>query len=126
MSEHASFLGERTLMRIFLGERDRCETGRHEGKPLWEAILLTLRERGCAGATVTRAVAGFGASARLHSDKVLRLSSDLPMVVEAVDTEEKLQELVAVLDELMGGGLITLERARVVLHRPGAEPPDEG
>ena len=120
-----SFLGERTLMRIFLGERDRCPRGPHQGKPLWEALLLTLREEGCAGATVTRAVAGYGASARLHSDKVLRLSSDLPMVVEAVDTEEKLQELVPLLDELMGGGLITLERARVVLHRAdGAETPD--
>ena len=114
-----SFLGERTLMRIFLGERDRCHRGPYDGKPLWEALLLTLRDQGCAGATVTRAVAGYGASSRLHSDKVLRLSSDLPMVVEAVDTEAKLQELVPVLDELMGGGLITLERARVVLHRPG-------
>jgi len=117
-----SFLGERTLMRVFLGERDRCGTGPYKGKPLWEAILLTLREHGCAGATVTRAVAGFGASATLHSDKVLRLSTDLPMVVEAVDTEEALQRLVPVLDGLMGGGIITLERARVVLHR--AEPDD--
>ena len=116
-----SFLGEQTLMRIFLGERDRCHGGPHEGKPLWEAILLTLRESGCAGATVTRAVAGFGASATLHSDKVLRLSSDLPIVVEAVDTEETIQRLVPVVDDLMGGGLITLERARVVLHRPGNE-----
>lgn len=112
-----SILGERTLMRIFLGERDRCRSGPHHGKPLWEAILLTLREEGCAGATVTRAVAGYGASATLHSDKVLRLSSDLPMVLEAVDTEEKLQALLPKVDELMGGGLITLERARVVLHR---------
>lgn len=115
MSE--GFLGERTLMRVFLGERDRVRSGPHRGRPVWEAILLTLREEGCAGATVTRAVAGFGASATLHSDKVLRLSSDLPMVVEAVDTEETLRTLLPRIDALMGGGLITLERARVVLHR---------
>jgi PII-like signaling protein len=108
-------------MRIFLGEKDRCTEGPHRGKPLWEAILLTLRDSGCAGATVTRAVAGFGASSHLHSDKVLRLSSDLPIVVEAVDTEQALQELLPTIDELMGGGLITLEKARVVLHRPGPE-----
>lgn len=113
-----TFLGERTLMRIFLGESDRCGAGPHKGKPLWEALLLTLREEGCAGATVVRAIAGFGPSARLHTGKVLRLSSDLPIIIEAVDTEEKLQAVLPTLDALMGGGLITLEKARVVLHRP--------
>lgn len=111
------FEGERTLMRVFLGESDRCPAGPHKGKPLYEAILLTLREEGCAGATVVRAIAGFGASARLHTDKVLRLSSDLPVIVEVVDEEENLQRILPRLDEMMGGGLITMERARVILYR---------
>lgn len=112
------FEGERTLMRIFLGESDRCQSGAHEGEPLHEAILLLLRERGFAGATAVRAVAGFGASARLHTGKVLRLSTDLPVIVEVVEREEKIQEVLPELDEMMGGGLITLERARVIMYRP--------
>ena len=112
------FRGERTLMRIFLGESDRCGAGPHRGRPLYEAILLTLRERGLAGATVVRAIAGFGPSAELHTGKVLRLSTDLPVIVEVVDEEEKLQSLLPWLDEVMGGGLITMERARVILYRP--------
>ena len=111
------FTGERTLMRIFLGESDRCDVGPHEGKPLYEAILLTLREEGCAGATVVRAIAGFGPSAKIHTDKVLRLSSDLPVIVEVVDDEEKLQGILPTLDGMMGGGLITMERAKVILYR---------
>lgn len=114
------FEGERTLMRIFLGESDHCAVGPHKGKPLWEAILLTLREEGCAGATVVRAIAGFGASARLHTSKVLRLSDDLPIIVEVVEDEGLLQGILPHLDGLMGGGLITLERAHVVMYR-GAE-----
>jgi len=109
--------GERTLMRIFIGESDRCASGPHDGKPLYEAILLTLREAGCAGATVVRAIAGFGASAKLHTDKVLRLSSDLPVIVEVVDEEDKLQAILPTLDGMIGGGLITMERARVILYR---------
>lgn len=109
--------GERTLMRIFLGEGDRCRSGTHKGQPLYEAILLTLREEGCAGATVVRAIAGFGPSARLHTGKVLRLSSDLPVIVEVVEQEEKLKELLPLIDEMMGGGLITMERAEVILYR---------
>lgn len=112
------FKGERTLMRIFLGESDRCEAGPHEGKPLYEAILLFLRQEGFAGGTVTRAIAGFGASARLHTGKVLRLSTDLPVIVEVVEREEKIQEVLPELDEMIGGGLITLERARVIMYRP--------
>lgn len=111
------FKGERTLMRIFLGENDRCEAGSHKGKPLYEALLLTLRAEGCAGATVVRGIAGFGASAKLHTDKVLRLSSDLPVIVEVVDDEEKLQRILPMLDDMMGSGLITMERARVILYR---------
>ena len=105
--------GERTLMRIFIGESDK-----HHGKPLYEALLLALRERGLAGATVLRGVAGFGASSRIHTDKVLRLSLDLPMVIEVVETEERIQAVLPALDEMIGGGLITLERVRVILYRP--------
>lgn len=115
------FEGDRTLMRIFVGESDRCEDGAHEGQPLYEAILLTLRERGFAGATAVRAVAGFGASARLHSGKVLRLSNDLPVIVEVVEREEKIEEVLPELDEMMGGGLITMERAHVIMYRPDGD-----
>jgi PII-like signaling protein len=104
--------GERVLMRIHIGERDR-----HEGKPLYEAIVSMLRERGCAGATVFRAVMGFGASARVHSDRVEVLSLDLPIVVECVETQEKIDEVLPILDGMIGGGLITLERAHVIVYR---------
>ena len=112
------FVGERTLMRVFIGESDRCRSGRHRGKPLYEAILLMLRENGIAGATVVRGIAGFGASARIHTEKILRLSLDLPIIVEVVETEENIQAMLPELDVLIDGGLITLERARVVLYRP--------
>ena len=115
------FEGERTLMRIFLGESDRCQEGPHKGLPLYEAILLTLRDLGCAGATVVRAIAGFGPSARLHTGKVLRLSSDLPIIVEVVDDESVLQRILPMLDPLMDGGLITLERAHVVMYRAAGQ-----
>jgi len=111
------FEGERMLMRIFLGESDRCPSGRYRGKPLYEAILLTLREAGCAGATVVRGVAGFGASARLHTDKVLRLSSDLPVIVEVVEDETRLGQVLPLLEPIMGGGLITMERAHVIRYQ---------
>ena len=100
--------GERTLMRIHIGERDKFH-----GKPLYEALVLRLRERGFAGATVLRGIMGFGASAGIHSAKVLRLSLDLPLIVECVDTEEKIQAILPELDGMIGGGLITLERALV-------------
>jgi PII-like signaling protein len=119
------FRGERTLMRIFIGESDRVESGPHKGKPLYEGLLLTLRERGFAGATVLRGIAGFGASARLHTDRVLRLSTDLPIVVEVVETEEKIEEIRPELNQLIGGGLVTLERVRVILYRPSDLPEDE-
>ncbi len=105
--------GERTLMRIHLGERDK-----YQGQPLYEAIVHLLRSRGFAGATVFRGIIGFGASARVHTEKVLRLSLDLPIVVECVDTEERIQEILPELDPMIGGGLITLERARVIVYRP--------
>ncbi len=123
--------GERTLMRVFIGESDRCASGEHAGEPLYEAILLTLRERGVAGATVLRAIAGYGASAVIHTGKILRLSLDLPIVIEVVDEESRIQDVLPVLDELIDGGLVTLERARVVLYRPAdaeadADPSDSG
>ena len=119
------FKGERTLMRVFLGESDGCRADPYKGKPLYEAILLLLRERGFAGATVLRGIAGFGASAKLHTGKILRLSTDLPVIVEVVETEAKIQEVLPELDELIGGGLITLERARVIMYRPESVPDTE-
>jgi PII-like signaling protein len=111
------FKGERTLMRIHLGERDK-----YQGKPLYQAIVELLRERHFAGATVFRAILGFGASAHLRTDRIELLSLDLPIVVECVDTEERIQEVLPVLDEMIGGGLITLERARVIMYRPELPP----
>jgi PII-like signaling protein len=107
------FKGERTLMRIFIGESDK-----YQGKPLYEALLERLRAKGLAGATVLRGVAGFGASSVVHTDKVLRLSLDLPLIIEVVETEEAIQALLPDLDQMIGGGLVTLERARVILYRP--------
>ena len=105
--------GERVLMRIHIGERDR-----HKGAPLHEAIVALLRERHLAGATVLRGIMGFGATARVHTDKILQLSTDLPLVVECVDTEEKIEGVLAELDAMIGGGLITLEKVRVIVYRP--------
>jgi uncharacterized protein len=117
--------GERTLMRIFIGESDRCTTGEHAGRPLHEALLAMLRARGFAGATVVRAVAGFGASATMHTEKILRLSLDLPIIVEVVETEEAIQAVLPDLDGMIGGGLVTLERVRVILYRPADVKDDE-
>ncbi len=107
---------EATLLRVFLGESDH-----HEGKPLYEAIVLKARALHLAGATVLRGVMGFGRSSRLHTSKVLRLSEDLPIVVEIADTEEKIQTLLPWLEEVVTGGLITLERARVIRYA-GRDP----
>ncbi|HEY7682316.1 MAG TPA: DUF190 domain-containing protein [Gemmatimonadales bacterium] len=104
--------GERVLMRIHIGERDRFH-----GKLLYEAIVELLRARHFAGATVTRAIMGFGATARLHTDKVLRLSVDLPIIVECVDEEQKIEAILPELDRMIGGGLITLEKVRVIAYR---------
>ncbi|HEX6308557.1 MAG TPA: DUF190 domain-containing protein [Longimicrobiales bacterium] len=111
------FEGERTLMRIFIGESDRCLDGQHKGRPLYEGLLDLLRARGFAGATVLRGIAGFGASAKVHTDRILRLSLDLPIIIEVVDTEERIREIQPELDGMIGGGLITLERAHVILYR---------
>ena len=107
------FTGERTLMRIHLGERDR-----YRGTPLYEAIVMLLRERHYAGATVYRAIMGFGASAHVRSDRIEVLSLDLPVIVEVVETEERIQAILPELDQMIGGGLITLETVRVIMYRP--------
>jgi uncharacterized protein len=111
------FKGERTLMRIHIGESDK-----YHGKPLYKAIVELLRDRHYAGATVFRAMTGFGASARLRTDRIEVLSLDLPIVIEVVETEEKIQAILPELDEMIGGGLITLERARVIMYRPDLPP----
>jgi PII-like signaling protein len=107
------FKGERTLMRIHIGERDRWH-----GRPLYQAIVELLRQRHYAGATVLRAIMGFGASSKLHTDRIEILSLDLPVIIECVDTEERIEAILPELDEMIGGGLITLERARVIMYRP--------
>jgi len=106
-------------MRIHIGERDK-----YHGKPLYQAIVELLRERHYAGATVLRAIMGFGASSRLRTDRIELLSLDLPIVVECVDTEERIVEILPDLDEMLGGGLITLERARVIMYRADVPPDD--
>jgi PII-like signaling protein len=102
------------LLRIFLGESDRWEH-----KPLYEAIVLKAREMHLAGATVLRGPMGFGKSSRLHTAKILRLSMDLPLVIEIVDSEENINAFLPVLDGMMGGGLVTLEKVKVVHYRAG-------
>jgi uncharacterized protein len=103
---------EAVLLRIFLGEDDRY---RH--LPLYEAIVLKTREKRLAGATVLRGPLGFGKSSHMHTTKILRLSSDLPMVIEIVDTPEKISAFLPELDEMMKGGLVTLERAQVIRYK---------
>ncbi|MBI2517164.1 MAG: DUF190 domain-containing protein [Opitutae bacterium] len=102
------------LLRIFLGESDR-----HGHKPLYEAIVLKAREQHLAGATVLRGAMGFGKSSRMHTSKILSLSDDLPLIIEIVDREEKINAFLPTLDAMMSGGLITLEKARVHYYRSG-------
>jgi hypothetical protein len=104
------------LLRIFIGESDR-----YGHKPLYEGIVLKAREMHLAGATVLRGPMGFGKSSRLHTQKILRLSFDLPLVIEIVDAEEKINAFLPVLDEMMKGGLVTLEKARVIDYRADQE-----
>ena len=106
------------LLRIFVGESDR-----HGGKPLYEWLLLEAREAGLAGATVLRGIAGFGAHSRLHTAKILRLSEDLPMVVEIVDSRDKVEAFLARVEPAIQEGLATLERAEVRLYRSGSQAP---
>ncbi|MDA8231409.1 MAG: DUF190 domain-containing protein [Magnetospirillum sp.] len=99
------------LLRIFIGEDDRC--GR---QPLYEAIVMKAREMHMAGATVLRGPLGFGHSSRVHTSKILRLSEDLPIVVEIVDTQDKIDAFLPVLDSMIGCGLVTLERVQVIQY----------
>jgi PII-like signaling protein len=108
--------GTGLLVRIYLGEADHWH-----GKPLYQAIIERLRERGVAGATVLRGIEGFGAKQHLHSTRILSLSEDLPILIEAVDAEEKVRAILPELDEMLGDGMITLERVEVIAYR--AEPP---
>ena len=105
------------LLRIFIGESDR-----HEGVPLYEWIVRKAREQGLAGATVVRGLEGFGAHSRLHTAKILRLSADLPIVVEIVDTPEKIDAFMTVVDGAVREGLATLENVEIRFYRSGAEP----
>lgn len=104
--------GECELLRIFVGQSDR-----YQGKPLYEAIVMEAKKAGLAGATVLRGLMGFGCHSRMHTAKVLRLSEDLPIVVEIVDTPEKIQSLLPKFDEMIKEGLVTLEKARVIAYR---------
>jgi len=109
---HEKFEGERTLMRIHIGESDKWH-----GKPLYEAIVKILRKEGISGVTVLRGVAGYGGSSVYHTDKILRLSQDLPIILEVVEHAERIEKLLPLLDEMVEGGLITLEKVRVILYR---------
>lgn len=100
------------LLRVFIGESDR-----YDGKPLYEHIVLLARKNNIAGATVTRGIMGFGAASRVHTTKILRLSEDLPIIIEIVDSEEKIQSFIPLLDEIVKEGLITLEKANVIKYR---------
>jgi uncharacterized protein len=109
---HEKFEGERTLMRIHIGESDKWH-----GKPLHEAIVQMLRKEKFSGTTVLRGVGGFGSSSVYHTDKILRLSQDLPIVVEVIESTERIEQILPNLDEMVEGGLITLEKVRVILYR---------
>jgi len=109
---HEKFEGERTLMRIHIGESDKWH-----GKPLYEAIVEMLRKEKFSGVTVLRGVAGYGGSSIYHTDKILRLSQDLPIVLEVVESTERIEQMLPRLDEMVEGGLITLEKVRVILYR---------
>ena len=106
------------LLRIFVGESDR-----YEHRPLYEAIVIKAREAHLAGATVFRGPMGFGKSSHLHTAKILRLSMDLPMVIEIVDTEEKVNKFLPLLDQMMGGGLVTMEKVKVIRYSHGGGEP---
>ena len=102
---------EAVLLRLFIGESDR-----HDGQPLYEALVLRARELGIAGATVLRGPMGYGRSSRLHTTKILRLSDDLPLIIEIVDTREKIDLLLKEAEAMLGSCLVTLENVRVVRY----------
>ena len=104
--------GEAELLRIFIGESDRCD-----GRPLYEAIVQEARQAGLAGATVLRGILGFGAHSRIPSAKILRLSEDLPVVIEIVDRPDRISEFLPKLDTMIAEGLVTLEKVRIIAYR---------
>jgi uncharacterized protein len=104
---------EGKLLRIFVGEADHWR-----GRPLYEAIVLEARKRGLAGATVIKGFMGFGAHSRIHTAKLLELSQDLPIIIEIVDAPDRIEAFMPDLEQMVGDGLITLERAEVLLYRP--------
>ena len=112
-SDQARLPVQATLLRIFIGDADR-----HGYQPLYEAIVMKAREMHLAGATVLKSPMGFGKNSRIHTAKILQLSTDLPIVIEIVDLEEKIQAFLPVLDEMMDGGLVTLEKVQVIEYRP--------
>jgi len=112
---------EATLLRIFIGDRDR-----HGNLPLHEAIVLKARELHLAGATVLRSPMGFGKSSRMHTTKILQLSTDLPLVIEIVDVPEKVEAFLPVLDEMMEGGLVTVEKVQIIHYRAHQERAKQG
>jgi len=107
-----NFVGENLLMRIFIAEGDR-----YEHRPLYEALVEMLQKEGFAGATVLRGVCGFGAHSVYHSQKLLDLSADLPMIIEAIESEEKVNAVMPRIDTMMSGGMITMEKVRVIRYR---------
>jgi PII-like signaling protein len=109
---HQKFEGERTLMRIHIGESDKWH-----GKLLYEAIVEMLRKEKFSGVTVLRGVGGYGGSSVYHTDKLLRLSQDLPIILEVIESQERIDQILPRLDEMVEGGLITLEKVRVILYR---------
>ncbi len=106
---------EAELLRIFVGESDK-----HQGRPLHEVIVEEARRQGMAGATVLRGISGFGANSRVHTSKLLRLSQDLPLVVEIVDSTERIEEFLPFLDQVIREGLVTRERAQIIHYRENA------
>lgn len=108
--------GRALLVRLYLGESDQ-----HDGRPLYQAIVAFLRERGIAGATVLRGIEGFGAKAHVHTTRILQLSQDLPVLIEVVDQEDRLRAILPELDAMVGDGLITLERVEVIAYRAEAD-----
>jgi PII-like signaling protein len=107
---------EGQLLRVFVGESDKWE-----GRPLYEALVLRAREMGLAGATMLRGLMGYGAASRIHTAKILRLSEDLPVLVEIVDSPEKIASFLPVIDEMVKEGLVTLERVQIIIYRHGAQ-----
>jgi len=110
--------GTGLLARIYIGESDTWQ-----GRPLYEAIVHLLRDRGLAGATVLRGIEGFGAKQHIHTTRILRLSEDLPVLIEVVDVEERVRAILPQLDAMVTGGLITLERVEVIAYRADGERP---